>query len=94
MIFFTIIFLKKLPHIANKADKVEHFMKLSLKNLKMDYVDLYLIHVPIGFNPKHDMDLLPVDELGKPVLDMKTNLVEVWKVVSISYIHIITILLN
>ena len=71
-------------------------MKLSLKNLKMDYVDLYLIHVPIGFNPKHDMDLLPVDELGKPLLDMKTNLVEVWKVIAISYIinsHIINLIL-
>ncbi len=71
-------------------------MKLSLKNLKMDYVDLYLIHVPIGFNPKHDMDLLPVDELGKPLLDMKTNLIEVWKVIAISYIinsHIINLIL-
>lgn len=64
-------------------------MQLSLKNLKMDYVDLYLIHVPIGFNPKHDMDLLPVDEMGKPVLDMKTNLVEVWKVTEILYLILI-----
>ena len=64
---------------GNQPDKVEHFLKLSLKNLKLDYVDLYLIHFPVGLIGQHDMDLMP-NENGMAVLDKKTNLVAVWKV--------------
>lgn len=61
---------------------MEHFLKLSLQNLKLDYVDLYLIHFPVGFIPKHDLDLLPATENGMAVLDMNTDLVKIWKVIS------------
>ena len=69
-----------MPNIGNHADKVEHFMKKSLENLKLDYVDLYLIHNPVGMFGKHDMDTLPLDESGKPAFDMNTDIVQVWKV--------------
>jgi len=69
-----------LPIIGNHADKVEQFMKKSLENLKMDYVDLYLIHIPVGMTGKHDMDLQPKDESGNPAWDMKTDIIQVWKV--------------
>ncbi|KAJ8986021.1 hypothetical protein NQ317_013905 [Molorchus minor] len=38
----------KLPPSGVHKDRVELFMKKSLENLQLDYVDLYLVHVPIG----------------------------------------------
>ncbi|XP_019872573.1 aldose reductase-related protein 2 [Aethina tumida] len=37
----------KLPMFAVKAEKVEELLTTSLKNLGLDYVDLYLIHFPV-----------------------------------------------
>ncbi|CAH1101357.1 unnamed protein product [Psylliodes chrysocephalus] len=45
----------KLPfHGAGHPDAVEFFLKISLENLQLDYLDLYLIHFPVGFNFKGD----------------------------------------
>ncbi|KAJ8936798.1 hypothetical protein NQ318_021940 [Aromia moschata] len=41
----------KLPMHAVHQDKVEEFMKKSLENLQLSYVDLYLIHFPIAIKP-------------------------------------------
>ncbi|KAJ8936794.1 hypothetical protein NQ318_021936 [Aromia moschata] len=38
----------KLPPCGGHPDRVELFMKKSLENLQLDYVDLYLIHVPVA----------------------------------------------
>ncbi|XP_018579940.1 alcohol dehydrogenase [NADP(+)]-like [Anoplophora glabripennis] len=38
----------KLPMQAMHKDRVEKFIKTSLESLQLDYVDLYLIHGPIG----------------------------------------------
>ncbi|XP_023018756.2 aldo-keto reductase family 1 member B1 [Leptinotarsa decemlineata] len=38
----------KLPLYGVHEDRVEMFMDKSLKNLGLDYVDLYLIHFPVG----------------------------------------------
>ncbi|XP_023310768.1 alcohol dehydrogenase [NADP(+)]-like [Anoplophora glabripennis] len=38
----------KLPMQGVHPDRVEMFIKKSLESLKLDYVDLYLIHFPIG----------------------------------------------
>lgn len=70
----------KLPLIGNSSDKVERFIKLSLESLKLDYVDLYLIHFPVGFLPgKDDTDLFPRDEEGKAKIDMATDIIALWK---------------
>lgn len=67
--------------IGNSPDKVERFIKLSLESLKIDYVDLYLIHFPVGFLPgKDDTDLFPRDEEGKAKIDMATDIIALWKV--------------
>ncbi len=60
---------------------MEKFLKLSLESLKLDYVDLYLIHFPVGFLPgKDDTDLFPRDESGKALVDMNTDIIALWKV--------------
>lgn len=38
----------KLPPMGMYQEKVEDYLKDSLKNLQLDYVDLYLIHSPEG----------------------------------------------
>lgn len=40
----------KLPLPGIHEDRVEMFMKKSLENLKLNYIDLYLIHFPVGTN--------------------------------------------
>ena len=48
---------------------MEDLIKLSLKNLQVDYVDLYLIHFPVGFIGKDYKDVYPTDENGMTVFN-------------------------
>lgn len=70
----------KLPLAAMHPERVELFMKKSLENLQLDYVDLYLIHCPIGM-PYNDGNPTPsVDEKGNFILEGKTDHAAIWKV--------------
>lgn len=66
--------------IGNRSENVERFLRKSLQNLRLDYIDLYLIHAPIGLTAKHDDDLFPMNADGFVVLDNDTDLVDLWKV--------------
>ncbi|CAH0551390.1 unnamed protein product [Brassicogethes aeneus] len=68
----------KLPPSGMRAEHVEHFIKRSLKDLQLDYLDLYLIHVPFGFNYKGE-DLHPHSADGNIDLDLTTDHISVWK---------------
>lgn len=67
----------KLPLIGNNAKYVEEFIKKSLEALQLSYLDLYLIHNPVGL--VYGKELYPVDENGKVKLDMSTDHVAIWK---------------
>ncbi|RXG60665.1 1,5-anhydro-D-fructose reductase [Armadillidium vulgare] len=69
----------KLPMIGMYQGGVEKFLRISLKKLGLGYVDLYLIHTPIGMKGKNDNDVFPVDENGKFVVDDSTDLIAIWK---------------
>ncbi|XP_049944064.1 1,5-anhydro-D-fructose reductase-like [Schistocerca serialis cubense] len=64
----------KLPLTGNRAECVEKHLKQSLHDLQLDYVDLYLVHNPVGF---YDVD--PKDNGKKMVPDMNTDHVSLWK---------------
>ncbi|XP_012864715.1 PREDICTED: aldo-keto reductase family 1 member C13-like isoform X2 [Dipodomys ordii] len=50
-----------------RPDLVQSSLERSLANLKLDYVDLYLMHYPVPM--KQGDDLFPTDEHGKSILD-------------------------
>ena len=61
-------------------DRVEIFIKKSLKSLQLDYVDLYLIHFPVGCKVKEGTGQPYLDENGETAVEPKTDHVALWKV--------------
>jgi len=59
---------------------VGRFLELSLNALQLDYVDLYLIHVPIGFEYSNDKEIGIFTKTDNKIrLDKLTDLEAVWK---------------
>lgn len=73
------IFVQQLPPIGMTTEKVEYFIQKSLKALQLDYLDLYLIHVPTGLQYVNDTDLWPRDDNGKILINPASSLETVWK---------------
>ncbi|GFG38337.1 hypothetical protein Cfor_10364 [Coptotermes formosanus] len=68
----------KLPAVGNNPDRVEKYLKRSLDKLGLNYVDMYLVHVPFGFLEKGE-EIHPMDDDGNILLDKTTNHVDIWK---------------
>lgn len=60
---------------GNQADEVEEYIKKSLRDLKLDYVDMYLIHAPFGVF-KHNKS--NYQEMKR---DNNTDHLKIWKVI-------------
>jgi alcohol dehydrogenase (NADP+) len=65
----------KLWNSDHAPERVEIAVRKSLRDLQLDYLDLYLIHWPIAFKTKHEMandasDLVPLTEMP---------IIETWK---------------
>ncbi|XP_069822291.1 prostaglandin F synthase 1-like [Dendropsophus ebraccatus] len=58
------------PHLVRPA------LERSLHSLQLDYVDLYIIHLPISL--KAGDEILPVDEKGAPIFDC-VDLCQTWE---------------
>ncbi|XP_050667874.1 1,5-anhydro-D-fructose reductase-like [Leptidea sinapis] len=70
----------KLPHVGNRASDVKNFLELQLSRLQMEYVDLYLIHVPFAFYCDAETLTPIVNHTGEYQLDIETDHVSTWKV--------------
>lgn len=68
----------KLWNIHHAPEHVEPACRKSLKNLGLDYIDLYLIHTPIGYENRETEDLLPRDALGDLVFS-DVDYLDTWK---------------
>jgi diketogulonate reductase-like aldo/keto reductase len=56
--------------------------------LGLQYLDLFLIHVPVGMKKNNSSFEIAHNEDGSIVLDYDTDLVAVWKVIIIIFIII------
>src|ERR1700726_2340317 len=57
----------KLWNNNHRPERVKPAFQASLERLRIDYVDLYLIHTPFAFQPGDEQD--PRDESGKVIYD-------------------------
>lgn len=71
----------KLPPVGVRPGGPEKFLKRSLAALRVDYVDVYLVHTPFAFVPVEGADELhPVGPDGKIGVDGNPDILTVWKV--------------
>lgn len=64
---------------ANRPESVEMFLKSSLADLQLDYVDLYLVHTPVALALIGPGEDLKKQENGDVVMESVDHLA-VWKV--------------
>lgn len=70
----------KLPPWGNNPQRVQRYLKKSLELLQLDYLDLYLVHVPFAFEEKEGEYMFATNPDGTVVFDPDVNHIEVWKV--------------
>lgn len=62
----------------HKRADVETCLRKSLAKLRLDYVDLYIIHLPCAMKKAADCDSFEFNENGRPVFD-NVDLLETWQ---------------
>src|SRR3954447_19847145 len=67
----------KLWNNNHRPERVGPAFEASLRRLRLDYVDLYLIHTPFAFQPGDEQD--PRDADGNVIYDHGVTLLETWR---------------
>src|SRR5215472_12426423 len=67
----------KLWNTNHRPERVEPAFEASRDRLRLDYLDLYLIHTPFAFQPGDEQD--PRDQNGNVLYDRGVTLLYTWK---------------
>src|SRR5579872_3834450 len=67
----------KLWNTNHRPERVEPAFEASLNRLRLNYLDLYLIHTPFAFKPGDDQD--PRDQNGNVIYDKGVTLLDTWR---------------
>ena len=67
----------KLWNTNHRPERVEPAFNASLEKLKLNYLDLYLIHTPFAFQPGDNQD--PRDPNGNILYDTGVTLLDTWR---------------
>ena len=67
----------KLWNSNHRPERVRPAFEASLARLKLDYLDLYLIHTPFAFQPGDEQD--PRDQDGNVLYDHEVTLLDTWR---------------
>jgi diketogulonate reductase-like aldo/keto reductase len=67
----------KLWNTNHRPERVKPAFDASLRRLRLDYVDCYLIHTPFAFQPGDEQD--PRDERDQVIYDRGVTLIETWQ---------------
>ncbi len=67
----------KLWNTNHRPERVEPAFNASLDRLRLNYLDLYLIHTPFAFQPGDDQD--PRDHNGNVIYDNGVTLLDTWR---------------
>jgi len=68
----------KLWNTNHRPERVEPAFEASLERLRLNYLDLYLIHTPFAFQPGDELD--PRDQNGNVIYDEGVTLLDTWRV--------------
>lgn len=74
----------KLWNSNHRPERVEPAFEASLDRLKLNYLDLYLIHTPYAFQPGEEQD--PRDPDGNVIYDEGITLLDTWRAME-SLVH-------
>jgi alcohol dehydrogenase (NADP+) len=67
----------KLWNTNHRPERVEPAFEESLNRLRLEYLDLYLIHTPFAFQAGDEQD--PRDENGNVIYDNGVTLIDTWR---------------
>jgi len=67
----------KLWNTNHRPEYVQPAFEASLNRLRLNYLDLYLIHTPFAFQPGDEQD--PRDQNGNVIYDREVTLADTWK---------------
>jgi alcohol dehydrogenase (NADP+) len=67
----------KLWNNNHRPERVEPAFNASLDRLRLEYLDLYLIHTPFAFQPGDEQD--PRDQNGNVIYDKEITLLDTWR---------------
>lgn len=73
----SIFVTTKLWNSNHRPERVGQAFDASLERLRLDYLDLYLMHTPFAFKPGEDQD--PRDAAGNVIYDDGVTLLDTWQ---------------